>query len=53
VGALAGEQDDDGVDEADQGPWADEADEVMLVVVLTEERAESETSDDCGAERDA
>lgn len=51
--ALAGEQDDDGVDEADKGPWADEAEEVMLVVVLAKERTEGETGDDCGAEGDA
>jgi len=49
VGALGGEEDDDGVDQADEGEGADVAEEVVLVLVFAQKRAEGQTGDYGGA----
>lgn len=51
VRALAGEEDDDGVEEANEGEGRERPDDVALVPVWTEEVAEGEAGEDCGSER--
>lgn len=53
VGALRGEEHDDGVEEADEGEGRDGSEEVGLVARGAEEAAEEEAGEDGGAEGDA
>jgi len=46
VQALAGEEDDDGVEQADEREGRDEADEVVLVFVFAEQSAQDQTGED-------
>ena len=50
--ALAGEEDDDSEDEADEAPRRDEADEPHLVVTFSDRAAEADSCDDGCEERD-
>ena len=49
VSSLAGEEDNDGIDQTYQREGCDEPDELVLVVVLAKQRSEGQPSDDgCG-----